>query len=48
MKKQILLMALSLCVSGVFAQDANKVKSEGDEALKAKITLLRLLSTTST
>ena len=29
-------MALSLCVSGVFAQDANKVKSEGDEALKAK------------
>lgn len=36
MKKQILFLAFSLCVGTIFAQDANKSKSEGDEALKAK------------
>lgn len=36
MKKTILLVALCLCVGNIFAQDANKLRDEGDAALKAK------------
>lgn len=36
MKKVVLLVALCLCVGNVFAQDADKLRDEGDAALKAK------------
>ena len=36
MKKIVLLVALCLCVGNLFAQDADKLRDEGDAALKAK------------
>ena len=36
MKKTVLLVAFCLCVGNIFAQDANKLRDEGDAALKAK------------
>lgn len=36
MKKIVLLLALCLCVGNLFAQDADKLRDEGDAALKAK------------
>lgn len=36
MKKIILLLALCLCVGNLFAQDADKLRDEGDAASKAK------------
>lgn len=36
MKKTILLVALCLCVGNIFAQEADKLRDEGDAALKAK------------
>lgn len=36
MKKIVLLLAFCLSIGNLFAQDASKLKAEGDEALKAK------------
>ena len=36
MKKIVLLVAFCLSIGNVFAQDAEKLKDEGDAALKAK------------
>lgn len=36
MKKIVLLLALCLCIGNLFAQDADKLRDEGDAALKAK------------
>ena len=36
MKRIVLLLAMSLSVGNVFAQDADKLRDEGDAALKAK------------
>lgn len=36
MKKIVSLLALCLCVGNLFAQDADKLRDEGDAALKAK------------
>ena len=37
MKKIVLLVALCLCVGNLFAQDADKLRDEGDAALKARL-----------
>lgn len=36
MKKIVLLVAFCLCMGNIFAQDANKLRDEGDAALNAK------------
>nr|WP_290101555.1 hypothetical protein [Parabacteroides goldsteinii] len=36
MKKIVLLLAFCLSIGNVFAQDADKLRDEGDAALKAK------------
>lgn len=36
MKKIVLVLALCLCAGSLFAQDADKLKNEGDAAFKAK------------
>ena len=36
MKKIVLLVAFCLSIGNVFAQDAEKLRDEGDAALKAK------------
>ena len=37
MKKIVLLVALCLCVGNLFAQDADKLRDEGDAALLSLI-----------